>query len=405
MKELFSLGELYVSDFLKSDELPRHPPAELKLLLEDDGLVHLQSRPPLDTMWGKYWYRSGINATMRNELKNIVNSTISVIKLKENDLWIDVACNDGTLLSFIPTDLIRIGIDPADDTFKIESERYSNLIIQDYFTAEVFGQSKFGNLKAKVLTSIGVFYDLEKPSLFIQDVAKVLDDDGIWVLQLSYSCLMLNQLAFDNILHEHYYYYTLTSLKQLFETNGFQIVDCQLNDTNGGSFRVYAMKQDADITKFATQPYRDVAKFRVDSLLEYEKTLKMDQVETWMRFYQQILDLKEKTVSFIKQAKSDGKTVWLYGASSKANSLLQFFGLDNTLIDGAAERSVAKWGLRTVGTNIPIYSEDEMRKAKPDFLLIGPWHFISEFVEREKDYLDRGGKMIVPCPQFEIIGR
>lgn len=405
MKELFNLGKLYVSDFLKSDEDPRHPPAELKLLMEDDGFIHIESRPPLHTMWGKYWYRSSISNTMVAELKSIVESITSLIKLKENDLWIDVASNDGTLLSFVPKNLIRVGVDPADDTFKIEAEKQANVIIQDYFTAKTFKKSKFGNLRAKVLSSIAVFYDLEKPEEFIKDVAEVLDDNGLWVLQLSYAGLMHKQLAFDNCMHEHWSYVTFKVLKNLFEKNGFQIVDCQLNDINGGSFRVYAMKQNADLTKFGTQPYRDVAKFRIDSLLEYEKTLKLDEVETWENFYKDILKLKEQVLTYVKQAKAEGKKIWIYGASSKGSVLCQFFGLDNTLIDGAAERSVAKWGLRTVGTNIPIYSEDEFRKANVDLAIVLPWHFISEFIEREKEFLDRGGKFLVPCPKFEIIGK
>lgn len=402
--ELFTLGELYVSDFLKPDEEPRHPPVELKLLLDNIGAARLEKTAPLNTMWGTYWYRSGINQSMKNELKNIVESITNIVKLKENDLWIDVAANDGTLLSFVPNNIIRVGIDPADDSFKIESERHANLIIQDYFTASVFKNSKFGNLKAKVLTSIAMFYDLEKPQSFIRDVDEILDDNGLWVLQLSYSPLMILQNAFDNILHEHFYYYSLFNLKLLFEENGFKIMDCQLNDINGGSFRVYCMKMGGNEKQFSSQPYRDICNFRIQSILEYEKTLKLDLKETWLNFYEQIQKLKEQTVSFIKKEKENGKTIWGYGASSKGNTLLQYFGLDNTLIDGIAERSIYKFGLRTVGTNIPIYSEDEMRKAKPDYLLVMPWHFINEFKEREIEYLKGGGKMIVPCPKFEIIG-
>lgn len=405
MKELFTLNNLYVSDFLKENEEPRHHPTELKLALDDNGTVRLAERTaPLETMWGTYWYNSGINASMKKELQSIVSSILEVKKLKENDIWIDIGVNDGTLLSFIPKDLIRIGIDPADDSFKQAAEKHANIIVQDYFTASAFKGTKFGHLKTKVITSIAMFYDLEHPEIFIQDIAEVLDQDGLWVLQLSYTPLMLKQLAFDNILHEHFYYYSLFNLKVLLEKNGFQIVDCQLNDTNGGSFRVYAMKNDADVKTFATQPYRDVCQFRIDSLLAYESTLALDEVATWQDFYRRINELREQTVSFIKQAKAEGKTVWGYGASSKGNTLLQYFGLDHTLIDAIAERSTFKFGLKTVGTNIPICSEDEMRKAKPDYLLLLPWHFLSEFIERERDYLMGGGQFIVPCPKFEIIG-
>jgi hypothetical protein len=405
MKELFNLGELYVSDFLGENDEPRGGKVEMKMMLDEStGNVRLEKAAPLDVMYGKYWYRSGINQSMKNELQRIVNSILDVKKLKENDIWVDIACNDGTMFDFIPNNIIKIGIDPVDNSYKNESEKRSDLIIQDYFSADVYKKSKFGTQKAKVVTSIAMFYDLENPDTFIQDVGEILDDNGLWVLQLSYTPLMIEQLAFDNICHEHIYYYSLFNLKKLMEKNGFKIVDCQLNDTNGGSFRVYVMKENANVTKFATQPHRDVCNFRIQSLLTLEEKLKLDSVDTWMDFYNRILDLKEQTVSFIKSEKEKGKKIWGYGASTKGNTLLQYFGLDNTLIDGIAERSVYKWGLKTVGTNIPMYSEEQMRNEKPDYLLVLPWHFISEFVERERDFLLGGGKFIVPCPKFQIIG-
>jgi len=405
MKELFTLGDLYVSDFLKDGESPRGGSVEMKMMLEPEtGAVRLEKIAPLDTMYGKYWYRSGINNTMKKELKSIVNSITDIVKLNENDLWVDIACNDGTLLSNVPDNLIKVGIDPVDDSFKRESEKHANLIIQDYFTSKVFKESKFGKLKAKVITTIAMFYDLEDPKSFVNDIVEILDDNGVWVLQLSYTPLMIEQLAFDNICHEHVYYYSLFNIQKIFKECGIDIVDIQLNDTNGGSFRIYCMKENSDKTKFGTQPYRDICNFRLKSTLEYERTLGLDKEEVWLKFFDRINDLKEKTISFIKEEKSKGKTIWGYGASTKGNTLLQYFGLDHTLIDGIAERSIYKFGLKTVGTNIPIYSEDEMRKAKPDYLLVLPWHFINEFVERESEFLRGGGKFIVPCPTFEIIG-
>jgi NDP-4-keto-2,6-dideoxyhexose 3-C-methyltransferase len=404
MKELFTLGNLYVSDFLKDGEKPRGGSIELKMIMGDDGCVRLKNTAPLDTMFGKYWYRSGINNTMKKELNGIVNSITDVVKLKEGDLWIDVACNDGTLLSYVPKNIIRVGIDPVDDSYKIESEKHSNLIIQDYFSYDVFKNSKFGGLKAKVITTIAMFYDLEEPRNFVKDIVKTLDNDGVWVLQLSYTPLMLKQLAFDNICHEHVYYYSLFNIKKMFKECGVDIVDVQLNDTNGGSFRIYCMKENSNKSKFGTQPHRDVCEFRINSLLKYEETLKLDSIETWLDFYNRIDELKNETVSFIKSEKEKGKKIWGYGASTKGNTLLQYFGLDNTLIDGIAERSHYKFGLKTVGTNIPIYSELEMRNQKPDYLLVLPWHFINEFVEREFEFLNSGGKFIVPCPKFQIIG-
>lgn len=404
MKELFTLGELYVSDFIKDETTAKK--YELKLVLDPKtGAARLEKPAPLDTMYGKYWYRSGINTTMREELKSIVDSITKLMPLKKNDVWLDIACNDGTLLGYVPKTMIKIGIDPADDSYKNESEKQANAIVQDYFSKKAYESTRFGNQKAKIITCIAMFYDLDDPLPFLTDVYDVMDDSGLFVLQLSYTPLMIKQLAFDNICHEHIYYYTLTSMRRLLERNGFKIMDCQLNDVNGGSFRIYVMKSfTSNIEKFYTQPYRDVCEFRLASLYALEESLKLEEKETWTEFFGKIEKLRKEVVDFIKEEKGYGKTIWGYGASTKGNTLLQYFGLDNTLIDGMAERSPYKWGLKTVGTNIPIYSEDEMRKAKPDYLLVLPWHFINEFKKREEEYLKDGGKFIVPCPTFQIIG-
>jgi hypothetical protein len=295
-----------------------------------------------------------------------------------------------------------VGIDPVEEAIISKARENSNAIVNDYFNKSNYDST--GLDRASIITTIAMFYDLDKPEDFIRNVYDVLKDDGLWVLQMSYLPLMLEQLAFDNICHEHVYYYALTDIKKLMKENGFTIVDAQVNDVNGGSFRIYCMKDTADFTKFGTQPHRDVCNFRINSMLEYEKTLKLYDLETWKNYQTKVNELRCRILNFITAEKKKGKTIWGYGASTKGNTLLQYFGLTSEHIDGIAERSEFKYGLRTVGTDIPIFSEDEMRKAKPDYLLVLPWHFINEFIDREKDFLANGGKFLVPCPEFEIIG-
>jgi hypothetical protein len=304
----------------------------------------------------------------------------------------------GTLLSHVPSLYKKYGVDPADDSFKAESSKFGT-IIQDYFSKDVLPE----NFKADVVTTVAMFYDVPNPDKFVSDVYSVLDDNGIWVVQMSYTPLMIKQLAFDNICHEHMYYYSLFNIKKIFERNGFKILNCELNDVNGGSFRVYAIKDVADVKQFANQQLRDVYNFNVNSLLAYEKELKLDDPETWTNFFSSINELKTRTVEFLEQAWVDCKTVYGYGASTKGNTLLQYFGIDSRLVQKLVERSPYKFGLYAAGTNIPIISEDEMRNNPPDYMLVLPWHFINEFVKREQDYLQNGGKFIVPCPKFEVI--
>jgi hypothetical protein len=266
MKDLLTLGDIFISDFIKDGETPRGGIHELKLVLDENiGAPRLENPPKPSDMFGKYWYRSGINQTMKNELREVVDSITKIKKLKENDIWIDIASNDGTLLSFLPENLIRIGIDPVDDTYKVEAEKYSNLIIQDYFSSKLFKDSKYGKNKAKVITCIAMFYDIEDPKSFLNEVNDILDEDGVFVLQMSYTPLMLNQLAFDNICHEHVWYYSLFNIKKMLEECGFTVFNCELNDVNGGSFRVYSTPN--KLVNIGTQQYRDVSKFRVDYII------------------------------------------------------------------------------------------------------------------------------------------
>lgn len=401
MIELFSLGKLYPSDFLKPDEQPLCEPVELKLMLDENGLVYLNETPPDNIMFGKrYWYRSSISGTMRGQLKDVVDAVLRVIK-EPKGLWVDIAGNDAYLLSQVPNGFTKVNVDPANDTFRIEAERHCDLVIQDYFSAKVFKKSKYGKRKANVITCISMFYDLSNPDSFLDDVYEILEYNGLFLLQLSYTPLMLEQLEFTNICHEHKAYYSFFNIKKLLEKHKFKVMDVELNNTNAGSFRLFVMKDNHK--HFVSQTHTDVCKFRMDSLLYYEKSLKLDRPGTWLNFFDRINELKEETVGFIKSRKKSGATIYGYGSSTKGNTLLQYFGLGNNLITAIADRSPYKHGLRTVGSNIPIISEDEMREHHPDYLLVLPFHFINEFVEREKEYLEKGGKMIVCLPTFQII--
>lgn len=405
MKKLFSLGFIHPSDWLKEGQEPA-PKTDITLVLDSYGAARLKETTPVEKMFGAhYFYRSGLNESMREELKSIVDSIEKVFKLKDRDLWIDIGANDLSLLGFVSNSLIRIGIDPVlkNNTYAKDVDKNTNDIIADFFSAKTFKSSKFGKQKAKIITAIACFYDIQETKPFLEDIYECLDDQGLFVLQLSYTPLMIQQLAYDNLLNEHTYYYSLFNLKKMFEDNGFKILDCQLNDVNGGSFRVFCSKNTFNDKLFGTQPYRDVCNFRINSILEYEKTLKLDSVETWQKFYEDIMALKEQVVSFLKQEKAKGKIIYGWGASTKTNTLIQTMGIDNTLLDGIADRSPYKWGLKTPN-GIPVVSEQEMRDKKPDYIFVNIWHFLSTCLERERELMEQGTKLIVPCPKFEIIG-
>ena len=248
-----------------------------------------------------------------------------------------------------------------------------------------------------------MFYDLEDPHTFVEGVRQCLDDNGIWILQLSYTPLMITQNAFDNIVHEHLEFYTLLSMQYLLERHDLKVVDVELNDTNSGSVRLTVTKKTNPLN--STPLFnKDIGEFRYQSLLSYEKQLHLDEPQVYHDFMRRIIILKEKTLNLLGKLAREGKTVFGYGASTKGNTLLQYYGIGQNLVRCIVERQPQKFGLLTVGSWIPIVSEEEMRKTRPDYLLILPWHFINEFRYRERDYLRSGGKFIVPLPELEIIG-
>jgi hypothetical protein len=248
-----------------------------------------------------------------------------------------------------------------------------------------------------------MFYDLEEPNTFVADVKKVMDPDGLWVVQMSYLPLMLKTNEIGNVCHEHLEYYSLRSFEYLLNMHDFDVVDAELNDVNGGSIRADIRNGKADPKLFADATYREMALDRVQALREQEIRLGFDGVSPYKEFATWVDRIREDVVGFIREQVGRGKKVYVYGASTKGNTLLQYFGLDNTLITAAAERNPDKWGKVTVGTRIPIVSEEEARADNPDYFLVLPWHFLEEFVNREKEYLLAGGRFIVPMPRFTLI--
>ena len=240
-----------------------------------------------------------------------------------------------------------------------------------------------------------MFYDLPDPMGFVKDISEVLDANGVWVFEQSYMPTMLERNSFDTICHEHLEYYTLKQIKWMLDRSGLRIIDVLFNDINGGSFRVYACHNDA--------PYKSKKSKIKEILLNEENVLELDTQRPYNEFKDRIMIFRSRLREFLIGEKERGKSIYIYGASTKGNVLLQFCDIDNKLIIAAADRNPKKWGHRTPLTNIPIVSEEEVRTAKPDYLLVLPWHFRSEFIEREKEFLANGGKLIFPLPQMEIV--
>lgn len=400
LRPILSLGEQYVSNFVAGEQTSDlRAPLDLvlcELVRGGCGLLQLQHTVEAGFLYRNYWYRSGVNRSMREALADVVRAAERVVPLRAGDLVVDIGSNDGTLLRAYGTpELVRVGFEPATNLLPYAQER-GTVTVNDFFTYASF-RTLFGAASAKVVTSIAMFYDLEDPNAFVADVARCLHPQGLWVIQMAYLPSMLEQNAFDNVVHEHLEYYALGSLRALLERHYLRIIDASLNDVNGGSFRVFVTHRDADVTPAPG------AAARLRDLEEFEARLNLADRAVYEAFARRVEDIRVRLTAFIRAEVSRGKVVDVYGASTKGNTLLQYFGLDRTLIRAAADRNPDKWGKRTVGTDISIVSEEEARANPPDYFLVLPWHFLREFQEREAAYLQAGGRFIVPLPSFRIV--
>jgi hypothetical protein len=357
------------------------------------GLVQLKHTFPSEIMYSDYWYSSGINQTMRDALADITTKVFNYVEILNGDIAVDIGCNDGTLLkSYKNKNLKLVGFDPAKN-FNIEDEKFTR--INEYFNKESF-IAVMQTRKAKIITSIAMFYDLEDPINFTKDIYDILSNDGIWVLQMADLPNMLKNNMFDNICHEHTTYYSIASIDYLLKKCNMKLIDIEMNTINGSSYRFYIRKKDGPCATIEANNRLMTARIN-------EFNMALDTSDPYIKFKENIERNKHDLLFFINQEINKGKKIFIYGASTKGNVLLQYCEINESLIQYAADRNPRKWGTRTLGSNIKIISEEEARSMNPDYFLVLPYHFLDEMVLREKEFIERGGKFIVPIPTIKII--
>lgn len=394
---VLDLGKLALTGvFPKMEEVVEAGPLTLVKCHDEKGdccgLLQLEHNYDLNQLYGdNYGYRSGLNQSMVDHLKSVVRSIEKIVKLKDDDLVIDIGSNDGTTLkSYHNQDLELVGIDPSAEKFRMFYPNHIQ-IISEFFSAKLLESKK---KKAKVITSIAMFYDLEDPTSFVQQIYDVLDTDGVWVFEQSYMPKMLENTSYDTVCHEHLEYYCLKQIEWMFKKVGFKIVDLELNDINGASFKITAAKKSSKY-KVATEQIKKLAK--------YEKQMELDQLKTYVQFADAVAEYNQKLVEFVKEINDSGKKIFGYGASTKGNVILQACGFTIRDIPYIAEVNQYKFGKLTPGTNIPIISEEKAKSMHPDYLLVLPWHFKDNIIKREADFLAQGGKLVFPLPTITII--
>ncbi len=359
------------------------------------GLIQLRHTVPPEAMFHDYGYRSGINSTMRRHLEELAAEAETMAGLARGDVVVDIGANDGTLLlAYSVPGLTRVAFEPSD--VRPGNADHGLCYLPLFFSQPSF-QEAFPGRKAKLVTAIAMLYDIDDPVGFCRQVEQILSDDGLWIVELGYWGALLRNTGFDSICHEHLGYYTLAALEFLARRTGFRIYDVAFNDSNGGSVRVSLVKAAG---RRAVPPENSV---RVRRALEEERRSGILDAVRIARFRKEAEGIRRELRRVLQEILAGGKKVYGYGASTKGNVLLQYCALTPREITAIADRNPEKHGRRTPGTGIPICSEEEMRRARPDFLLILPWHFLSEFLDRERPLRDAGTRFIVPFPSVRVV--
>ncbi len=392
LSKLFSLGKMcFTGKFPKKNQIIKKKPIDL-IICKNCELVQLGHNFDLKYLYGPdYGYRTGINKTMLNHVNKVVKVLSQKAKLKKKDFVLDIASNDGSLLNFYKKDITTFGIDPILNKYK-DNYKSINFKVSDFFTYKKIIQKT--KKKFKIVTALSVFYDTLDPNRFLQDVKKILSNDGIFLLEFADLASIIQKKMFDTICHEHLEYFSSKVIINLCKKNDLRVFDIKSNSINGASkqyFICHANSERKDNKKIVSQ------------VLKIENNLELSKVETFKKFIKNINYSKSRMLKLLKKFKKSGKKIHCYGASTKGNVLLQYYNIDHKIVDFAAERNKNKYGLFTPGTKIKIISEVLSRFYNPDYYIVLPWHFKNEILAREKDARKKGTKFIFPLPNLKII--
>lgn len=394
--EILNLGEQALTGVFPKSRAQHVPigPLELVKCADGCGLVQLRHSYDADQMYGdNYGYRSGLNNSMVQHLHHRVEQARSLVQLNAGDIVLDIGSNDSTTLRAYGDNGYRlIGIDPSGSKFREYYPDYA-ILVPDFFNRATF-RNQFGDDKAKIVTSIAMFYDLDNPTEFMRDVYDCLDKEGIWVFEQSYLPLMIERNAYDTVCHEHVSYYALKQIKWMADQVGFKILDVELNDTNGGSFCVTVAKSGS----------KHVAnENKVAALLQREEDEGYNSWCVYDDFRDRVFMHRDDLKSLLRRLIAEGNSVCGYGASTKGNVVLQFCDITSREIAGIAEVNQEKYGAFTPFNYIPIASEADIKAGNPDYMMVLPWHFRDNILKREQAYLAAGGNLIFPLPELEIV--
>ena len=399
MIEIMDFGEVALAGgFLRSNKFSEESYYPLRLFFcHDCYAVQVTDKVNADVLFKDYFYFSSSIQTLRAHFIDYAREVTARFLTPESSTVVEFGCNDGVLLRPLADQNIKtvIGVDPATNIVStINDPRIT--IINDFFTEDVAQDiiSTHGHVDMVVANNVYAHIpDIQGITRAIRDV---LSHDGVFIFEVHYLGNVINELQYDMIYHEHLYYYSLLSAMKHFEHYGMVVFDIKLVPIHAGSMRFYVCKK-ASKHGLSVSP-------AVIRLQNEELAKGFHRPETFARFAADVAERKVILMSVLNKLKSEGHTIAGYGASGRANTMIQYCGINHSHLDYMIDDAPAKAGFFTPGSHFVIHPSSILaRPNPPDYLLIFAWSFLDEIAKKNKKYLDSGGRMIVPLPEVKIL--
>ena len=360
-------------------------------------LVQVPESVTPDIIYRDYGYYSSYSDTWLEHAKHYVERTIPRFNISKESLVAEIASNDGYLLQyFVAKNIPVIGIDPALKCAEYAEKEKGVRTETKFFGLKTAGYLTERYGKADLIIGNNVLAHVPDINDFVEGMKFFLKPGGIITMEFPHLQRLVEENQFDTIYHEHFSYFSFTTVRNIFKKYEIELFDVDELATHGGSLRIYGHHQD-DRTQ-SVHP-------RVNELLKREKSLGICTMDFYDSFNEKVKETKRKILEFLIQAKREGKSVVGYGAPGKGNTLLNYCGVRTDFLDYTVDRSPHKQGNYLPGTHIPIYHPDRLKTTKPDYVFILPWNLKDEIISHHKYIYDWGGKFVVPIPEITIIGR
>ena len=398
LTEVLDLGTVALAGgFLQPDQFSQEPIFPLRVHFCNECLaVQVVDIVDPDLMFANYFYFSSQIRTLREHFEDYATEVVSRFLDAPNSTILEFGCNDGVLLRPLANQNVGtlIGVDPATNILATINDPRVN-VINDFFTESVADQvlERFG--KVDMIVANNVFAHIPDLCGVTRAISKALKDDGTFIFEVHYLGNIIQGLQYDMIYHEHLYYYSLLALENHFRRHGMVVFDVKPVPIHGGSMRYYVCKEGSR--------HAGEVSARVALLRNEELEVGYDRPETYARFAHNVEQRRDKLMDVLNNLRSKGRRVAGYGASGRANTIIQYCGIDHTHLEYMIDDAPAKTGYFTPGSHFKIHNNSILKTDPPDYLLIFAWSFINEIAAKCSQYMDEGGRLLVPLPEVRII--